>query len=265
MLRVTDRFLHADVQTGPVAINALLTAGIVTSLRDKGHTAPEIAAAVSFMCGVYGIAVGLFKLGFLLDFVSAPALAGYISAAGLTICLQQIPNFFAQGEVGHETADIIYNIFSKLPQAKWRDFVIGLTGLLSLSALQWMGKTWGKKYRSIWFLSISRNAILIILFTGISYALNKDQPDKPLFAISKTTGAVIGTPSMPSSSLLGDVASGAITVFIAAALEHLAIGKALGRRHGYEIDKSQELLFVGVANFTNSFFSAMPVTGGFSR
>ncbi len=32
-----------------------------------------------------------------------------------------------------------------------------------------------------------------------------------------------------------------------------------------EIDQSQEASLLGVANFANSFFSAMPVAGGFSR
>ncbi|KAH8891435.1 sulfate permease [Thozetella sp. PMI_491] len=254
-----------DTQTAPTAIGSLLTGSIIISLRDEGYSPPDIATAVSFMCGIYGLAVGLFKLGFLLDFISAPVLAGYVSAAGLTICLQQVPNFLALGNAGHETTEIIYHVFSRLPQVQWRDFTIGITSLLALAGLQYVGKRWGKAHPVFWFLSISRNALVIILYTGISYGLNKNIADHPLFGISKTTGTLIGPPSMPPESLLSKVTGGALTVFIAAALEHLAIGKAFGRRHGYTIDQSQELLYIGATNFVGSFFSSMPVTGGFSR
>jgi sodium-independent sulfate anion transporter 11 len=86
-----------------------------------------------------------------------------------------------------------------------------------------------------------------------------------LFAISKTTGSGIKAPTVPDTTLAAKVAGRSIAVFVAAALEHLAIGKSFGRRHKYTIDESQEILFIGVSNFVGSFFSAMPVIGGFSR
>ena len=104
----------------------------------------------------------------------------------------------------------------------------------------------------------------MILFTGISYAVNKNLK-KPLFKISQTKGTGLKTPTSPDFALIGKVATRSIAVYLAAALEHLAIGKSFGRRHGYAIDQSQELLFIGVVNFIGGFFSAMPVTGGFSR
>ena len=40
-------------------------------------------------------------------------------------------------------------------------------------------------------------------------------------------------------------------------VEHLGVGKAFGLRNNYNIDKSQELVFLGVENIVNSFFGAM--------
>lgn len=61
------------------------------------------------------------------------------------------------------------------------------------------------------------------------------------------------------------VAGRSVAVFVATALEHLAIGKAFSRRYRYEIDQDQELTYIGTINLFGSFFSCMPVTGGFSR
>jgi sodium-independent sulfate anion transporter 11 len=70
---------------------------------------------------------------------------------------------------------------------------------------------------------------------------------------------------VPSLKLAQKVAGRCITVFIASALEHLAIAKSFGRRHGYTIDESQELCFLGISNFANGFFFTMPTGGAFSR
>lgn len=243
---------------------ALLTGEIVTDLTKEGYENHVIATAVAFMCGLYGLAVGFLKLGFLLDFIPVPVLSGYVSAAALTIIIQQIPSIFAETASADSVAAYIREIFQKLPTTKWRDFVVGSSGIILLCALQYVGCRWGKKHRALWFLSISRNALILIIFTGISYGVNKDLK-KPLFKISKTSGTGILTPTVPDTQLAGKLAGRAVAVFLAAALEHLAIGKAFGRRHGYTIDQSQELLYIGVANFVGGFFSAMPITGGFSR
>jgi sodium-independent sulfate anion transporter 11 len=56
-----------------------------------------------------------------------------------------------------------------------------------------------------------------------------------------------------------------LAVFIAAALEHVAIAKSFGRRNNYSIDQSQELTFLGVTNILDSFFGGMAVGGAASR
>lgn len=254
----------ADTTSGPTAIMALLTGEIVTDLSEEGYEGHIIATSVAFMCGLYGLAVGLLKLGFLLDFIPVPVLSGYVSAAALTIIIQQIPPIFAETATADSVAEYIREIFQKLPTTKWRDFLVGFTGIVLLCGLQYVGRKWGKNYRALWFLSICRNAMILIIFTGMSYGVNKGL-EKPLFKISKTTGTGILTPTIPDTQLAGKLAGRAVAVFLAAALEHLAIGKAFGRRHGYAIDQSQELLYIGVANFVGGFFSAMPITGGFSR
>lgn len=123
----------------------------------------------------------------------------------------------------------------------------------------------GKRYRLLWYLSVARNALVIVLFTLISWCVNKSDRESPLFGISKVTGTGIIPPKQLDSFLLLKVASRSVAVFVAAALEHLAIGKAFARRHGYVIEEDQELSYIGLVNLLGSFFSCMPVTGGFSR
>ena len=243
---------------------ALLTGEVVNDFVKEGYSAPVIASAVAFMVGIYSLALGLLKLGFLLDFIPLPVLTGYVSAAALTIIFGQIPTIFGENNIGSSTGDIIHGFFQKLPTTKWQTFLVGMSGLLMLIIMQFAGKRWGKRYRAIWYLSLSRNALALVLFTAISYGVNKNRKT-PIFGISKTTLEGIRAPKVPDLHLIPKIAARSIPTFVAAALEHLAIGKAFGRRHNYQIDQSQELFFVGLSNLLGSFFQAMPITGGFSR
>ena len=65
--------------------------------------------------------------------------------------------------------------------------------------------------------------------------------------------------------MVSDVGVGFIVIPLIGLLEDIAIAQAFARRNHYNIDPSQELLALGVANFLGSFFSGYPITGSFSR
>ncbi|KAF3759891.1 sulfate permease [Cryphonectria parasitica EP155] len=253
-----------DLTAGPTVIMALLTGDIVNDLVKEGYSDHSIATAVAFFVGVYSMGVGMLRLGWILDFIPLPVLTGYVSAAALTIVIGQVPTLFGETISSSDTGPIIREFFLKLPETQWQSFLVGWSGVLLLFLCQYLGRKWGQRHRIIWFLSITRNAIALLLFTGISYAVNHGRAS-PVFPIAKTVGTGIKAPSVPDMALLARVTGKAVAVWLAAALEHVAIGKAFGRRHKYAIDQSQELTYIGVANFLGSFFSAMPITGGFSR
>ena len=242
----------------------LLTAEIVADVVHEGYTAQAIASAVAMSVGIYALVIGLLKLGFLLEFISVPVLSGFISAAAIVIMLGQIPSLFGI-TVRSGTANIIHDIFAQIPQWDGATTGIGLGGILILVLMQKMGQRWGKKSKAVWLLALGRSAVVLILFTGISYGLNKNRDDDPIWALSKVKSKGIETPKMPDSTLIGKVFARSIAPFIAAALEHLAIAKAFGRKNGYVTDAAQELVYLGTTNFFNSFFSSMSVGGAMSR
>ncbi|KAJ4379591.1 hypothetical protein N0V86_004772 [Didymella sp. IMI 355093] len=252
-----------DLSTGPTSLMGLLTAEIVADVVHEGYSAQAIASAVAMSVGIYALAIGLLKLGFLLEFISVPVLSGFISAAAIVIMLGQIPSLFGI-TVGSGTANIIHDIFAKLPQWDGATTGIGLGGILILVLMQKMGQRWGKKSKAVWLLALGRSAVVLVLFTGISYGLNKDRDD-PIWALSKVKSNGISNPKMPDGELIKKVFPRSIAPFIAAALEHLAIAKAFGRKNNYVTDAAQELVYLGTTNFFNSFFSSMSVGGAMSR
>ncbi|EKD17938.1 uncharacterized protein L3040_004479 [Drepanopeziza brunnea f. sp. 'multigermtubi'] len=253
-----------DANTGPTSIIGLLTAQIIKDVSAEGYTSTAIAVAISFSVGVYCLVLGLLKLGFLLELVSHPVLTGFISAAAITIIVGQVPAIFGETDVGSGVANQIHDIFAKLPRTKPVTLVVGIVGILMLVAMQVLGQRYGKRSKVMWIVSIGRNAITILLFTVISFVANRNI-QTPIFALTGKIPAGLLPPRAPDMALVGRVFSPSLAVFLAAALEHIAIAKSFGRKNHYAIDPSQELTFLGVANVLNSFMGGMAVGGAASR
>lgn len=255
-----------DLSTGPTSLISMLTAEAIAELQ--GEASPsQIASAIAMMIGIYGLIVGLLKLGFLLEFISLPILSGFISAVAITIILNQLDSLLGEPNVSGDTTAQIQEIFQRLPQANGYACAVGFSSILLLTVLDQAGKRWGKRNRAIWFISITRAFIALVVFTGIGYAVNKPRgsPDQFLFEVAEVETEGQEPPSVPTIGLLSKVASQSIAIFIGSAVEHTAIARGFGNRNNYVADQSQELTFYGVVNIANSFFHAMGVGGAMSR
>jgi len=80
-----------QLATGPVAVVSLLTASALTPIAAQG-SAHYIALAVTlaFLVGFIQLALGAFRLGVLVNFLSHPVIAGFTSAAAIIIALSQL-------------------------------------------------------------------------------------------------------------------------------------------------------------------------------
>jgi len=217
------------------------------------------------MVGIYSLALGVLGLGFLLDYVSVPVLTGFISATALIIGMGQVGNLVGLSDVPDGVFNIIGNVLRRLPHWDGPTCGIGFGTVALLIALEQVGKRWGKRHFIIKYISSSRAVIALVIFTLISYLVNKDRGKDLLWSISKVNTHGIIPPKAHNTSLISKVATRALAPLVACTLEHLAVGKAFGRRNGYTIDQTQEFNYLGVTNIINSFFGAMPVGGAMSR
>ncbi|KAF9873673.1 sulfate permease [Colletotrichum karsti] len=255
-----------DLSTGPTSILGLLTAEIVHDLSEEGFDITKIATSVSLFVGIYSLVIGLFGLGFLLDYVSFPVLTGFISAAALVILFGQVGSLVGLSNVPSGVFNVIGNVLRRLPDWDGPTCGVGLGTLIILISLEKVGKKWGKRHFAIKLVANSRAVIVLVLFTLISYLVNRGR-DKADYAwkVSQVSTHGITKPSVPETNLLSKVATRAVAPLVASTLEHLAVGKAFGRKNNYQIDQSQEFNYLGVVNIVNGFFSTMPVGGAMSR
>lgn len=258
-----------DLTVGPTAVVSLLTGETIRSM--PGQDPATIAIALAFTVGIFSLALGVLHLGIILDFFSGGVLSGYTTGAAVVIAVQQVPKILGQKTVSTrgKVGTIIHGILTKLGDAHGRDIAFSIGSFIALIGLQYAGKylgagnSWWR--RAIWFSSVARNTLVVVVFTAISYGINKDRRQDPLITIIGHVPAGLYKPKVPDVSLFSDLVGKSVTVFLAAVLEHVAIGKAFARKDKTELDFSQELISLGACNILGSFFGAIPVTGSFSR
>lgn len=255
-----------ELSVGPTSVLGLLTAEAVADLSREGYEPAAIASAVCFVCGLYALAIGLLKLGFLFDFVSGPVLSGWISAVAIVIGLGQVGSLVGL-ETGSDTVQIIRDVLGNLGSIRPLTLAIGLSGIAFLWLLEKLGTSrWARRHAWLKMVSTSRAVVVLFIYTLISWLVNRRLDEGSYrweLAQPRTQG--IPPPRNHDGALLGKVLARSFAPLLAMCVEHLGVGKAFGLRGGYRIDQSQELFFLGVANIANSFFGAMATGAAMSR
>ncbi len=116
----------AALAVGPVAVVSLMTA---TSIGNLGLTDPgQIAGAaitLAFLSGAILLAMGIFRLGFLANFLSHPVIAGFITASGIIIAASQLKHILGIDASGHNLRELVASIWTHLGETNIITLIIG--------------------------------------------------------------------------------------------------------------------------------------------
>ncbi|KAJ7046551.1 sulfate transporter family-domain-containing protein [Mycena alexandri] len=267
-----------DVSIGPVAVVSLIMSqiiGRVTKAHPGEWAGPEIATTVAFISGFIVLGVGLLRLGWIIEFIPAPAVSGFMTGSAISIAAGQVPGLM--GITGFNTRAptylVIIDTLKGLPRTTL-DAAWGLPSLFALYAIRIICDKLSKRYprraRVFFFISVLRNAFVILVMTIAAWLYTRHRrsakgayPIKILQTVPRGFQHV-GQPTIDPSlvrALAGELPLATIILL----LEHIAIAKSFGRLNGYTINPNQELIAIGVTNTVGSVFGAYPATGSFSR
>jgi sulfate permease, SulP family len=251
-----------QLAVGPVAMVSLLTAaGIGAQNPESPEVYLYLALTLAFMVGAIQFLMGVFRLGFLVNFLSHPVISGFTSAAAIIIGLSQLKHLLGvnlpRSEHAHE---IVIAAIQNIGSTNVAALVIGVCAIFIILFLK-------NRHRSI-------PGALVAVIAGILAVWGFGLVDAGV----KIVGEV--PQGLPGFSLPGfDVAiwqsllPAALTISLVGFMESFAVAKAIQAKHNssrrpgedYEVSANQELMGLGVANFGAAIFQGYPVTGGFSR
>jgi len=246
-----------QLAVGPVAMVSLLTATAIGSFEGLAITDYIFyAILLAFLVGAIQFLLGVFRLGFLVNFLSHPVISGFTSAAALIIGLSQLKHLLGiEISRSHRINEIILNAINKIDEINWVAFAIGAVGILIIIGVKKIHKSLPSQLFAVVF------GIVVVSVFNLGkgeYAVNiiKDIPSSlPKFQIPLFDLKII--------ELLVPMA---LTIALVSFMESIAVAKAIQTKHrNYKVVPNQELVSLGLANILGSFFQSYPTTGGFSR
>ncbi|KAL9259162.1 High affinity sulfate transporter 2-like protein [Drosera capensis] len=257
-----------DLAIGPVAVVSLLLGTLLEKEYDPTKQAEDylrLAFTATFFAGITQAALGLLRLGFLIDFLSHAATVGFMAGAAITIMLQQLKGFLGIKNFTTKT-DIVHVLHSAFSNAhhgwNWQTIVIASSFLAFLLVCKFIAK---KNKKLFWVAAIAP-LISVIISTLFVYLFHAD---KHGVAIVKTIKKGVNPSSVNKLFLSGpNLAKGAKIGVVAGLIgltEAVAIGRAFAAAKDYAIDGNKEMVALGTMNIIGSLTSCYVATGSFSR
>lgn len=254
---------------GPVAVISLMTAVAVGDIAAQGSFDYYLAAiCMAFISGLILVVMGLFRLGFLANFLSHPVIAGFIIASGLLIAAGQLKHVLGVNGSGQNLPEIVYGLVPHLDKINPPSLIIGVTVIIFLVLVRMQLKALllrlGLSARGADIIVKSSPILAVIFTTLISW----------LYALEASGVRIVGsiTGGLPDLTipsfdpgLWQTLAGPALLLSMIGFVESVSVAQTLAARRRQRIIPDQELIGLGTANIAAAFSGGFPVTGGFSR
>ncbi|KAH6808922.1 sulfate transporter 3 [Perilla frutescens var. frutescens] len=258
-----------DLAVGTVAVPSLL----ITSMMGKvvnPHQNPklyvQLVLTATFFAGVFQAALGLLRLGFIVDFLSHATIVGFMGGAATVVCLQQLKGILGLVHFTHE-ADIISvmkSVFTQLHMWRWESGVLGCCFLFFLFITRFFSR---RKPVFFWINALAP-LTSVILGSLLVYFTHAEKNGVQIIGhlkkgLNPPSVSELKT-SFGSTHLSAAIKTGIITGVIALA-EGIAVGRSFATFKSYHIDGNKEMIAIGMMNIAGSCTSCYLTTGPFSR
>ncbi|CAA7401027.1 unnamed protein product [Spirodela intermedia] len=258
----------SEIAIGPVAVVSLLLGTLLRDEIDPDKHPTEyrrLAFTATFFAGVVQAGLGLFRLGFVIEFLSHAAIVGFMAGAAVTIALQQLKGLLGIGKFTKKT-DIIrvmQSVWGAVHHGwNWQTILIGLSCLAFLLVAKYIGK---RNKRLFWVPAIAP-LLTVILSTFFVYIT---RADKKGVAIVNHIRKGVNPSSADKIYWTGSYTQTGFKIGLVAGLvaltEAVAIGRTFAAMRDYHLDGNKEMVALGTMNIIGSLTSCYIATGSFSR
>ncbi|MBN2418148.1 MAG: SulP family inorganic anion transporter [Deltaproteobacteria bacterium] len=130
-----------QLATGPVAIVSLMTAASLEPLAASGSPGfIAYAILLALMVGVFQFALGILKLGLVVNFLSHPVVNGFTNAGAIIIASSQLSKLFGVDvdSGAHHYETIIRVIQAALHYTHWPTLLMGVFAFAIMYGLKWI-------------------------------------------------------------------------------------------------------------------------------
>jgi len=237
------------LQTGPVALTALLTYGALEGLAQPfSPEFIELAALLALSVGVIRLILGILKLGKIAHLLTDAVIMGFTTGAAILIIFSQLPKSLG-----------VDGVKGGVLSAGWKS--ISNPELWELNAILFSIATiiviFGGRFLHRLFPGV---LIAVVCGIAISKAIDYSGP-----VVGELSGGFISLKFNFEWGSLGDLLIPAIIIAIVGFAEPAAIARTFAKEDKSSWNPNKEFVSQGVANLASAFSNSFPVGGSFGR
>ena len=245
--------------SGPTTAISIVVFATMSPLAPAGT--PEYVGLVlvlTLLVGLFQLALGLLRLGTLVNFVSPTVVVGFTTGAAILIAASQVGNFFGVSITrGASVWQVLRAWVQQAGQINWFVTAVALSTIAASVAV----KRWNPRLPPMIAAMVAGSAVAAILNALAGGAART--------GITSIGALSVGLPplSVPhfSRATFDSLVPIAIALALLALTEAVSIGRSVALRSGQRIDGNQEFTGQGLSNIAGAFFSGYASSGSFNR
>ncbi|KAK5894337.1 hypothetical protein CesoFtcFv8_011040 [Champsocephalus esox] len=223
----------------------------------------RVAAAVTFLSGIFQIILGLVQFGFVVTYLSEPLVRGYTTGAAIHVIVSQLKYTFGiSPRRFNGPFSLIYTVLeicSIIPETNIGTLVVSIVAIIGLILAKELNAYLSKKLP----VPIPVELIGIVVATVISWQV--DLRAKYGVEVVGLIPSGLQPPVLPTASLFSQVIGDAFALAVVGYGIAISLGRIFALKYGYKVDSNQELIALGLSNSIGGIFQCFAISCSMSR
>lgn len=257
-----------------VPIGALFTGSVFMNVSTTGALSVAAGSALAevrvvdrmqalvmlvFLVGLIQLLAGVFRLGFVVRFVSNSVMTGFLNGVAVLIILGQLGDLTGYQSPFSNSVARALDLLLRLPRI---DLPTTIIGLLTLGLIVLLLRTRWRKFAFIIAIAFSTLLLVLLSLPTLGAGLN--------WQTVQTVGSVATIPrslpqiTPPALRLLPSLLLPAFSVAIIGLIQGAGVSQAYSNPDGKYPNVSRDFFGQGMANIASSVISGLPAGGSIS-
>ncbi|XP_027574409.1 sulfate transporter [Pipra filicauda] len=232
-------------------------------LCDRSCHAITVAVTVSFLAGVYQVAMGFFQVGFVSVYLSDSLLSGFVTGASYTVLTSQVKYLLGldiprSGGIGSLIVTWI-NIFKNIHKTNICDLITSFLCFLVLIPAKELNERFKSKLKA----PIPVELVVVVAATLASHFGKLKETYGSSISGHIPTGFL--PPRSPDWTLIPNLALDAVAIAVIGFAITVSLSEMFAKKHGYSVRANQEMYAIGFCNIIPSFFHCFTTSAALAK